>query len=726
MSAYIEAYPHFESLVDDKTGANVFQEKPLPNFRPLIVMPAQCGVTNEPVWCQDGVVARNLFGEETFNPANAKYFSPQSEYLNDHFKKGGAFICRAANNKALPAIALLCAAVKINQGIPQWEVDSITGNYKLDAQGAKIPIMTTDQVPVQVTAKGATVRYLMLNDLTTIGTALGITFTVTTDLEKLQQVLAVLTAPDFSANPLSTGADAVIVPLLLVMSKSPGVFGNDLGFRVEYDKVMNSASAVAKKRGFIFNFSPFKKLYGTNNTTTIRSIFGSTSFSAALTAEMIDSSSKVTYDMRSVIQRSYPSESHNLMMDFYPIVPNFNLLAAVVAPYEESIPDLDFKLYETNGSPVADIDAAALQEALGRYQYAGMFNIFGLRDPSGVVYKKIVALPTNDEPGFFNIGTGKFLSLGDDGDIFDKAVFKAYLTSFYDLQINPNLEDSARYPFTHLIDLGFQTDNKFDMLDFMAVRDDIQVLTGPYVHPKFDPDPLATGVSTAEVDISAGAVLRARALTIRESVIKGTNSCRATIFAQAGFKPGGRYPVPLQYWLGLKLAEYDNKVYIDKEVAGLPESAVEIFESIVWVPSPNVLKKLTWDTGLNYCQYYDMKRYHFASIRTVHDNDTSLLSDDGFTRHLVYTKHAVRKIWAKHAGRKTKTVKILQAALEADTIEALRILYNGKYTFSVRAYQTATDSALGYVQRVEIIITSGAPYRVGIFEIVCNRDGYNV
>lgn len=724
----IQPYPHYEITVEDRSAATVYQQRALPLFRPLFVMPTQMGVPNEPVWFDDYTSAKNVLGELTFDPANTKYYSPASELLLEIFKNNGAFICRACDAKAMPAIGLLCAAVKIEQDVPQWEIDPITGNYVL-VSGSKVPVYVDPAADpkVQKTAKGATIRYMMLTDLAAMASALDYTFTAgaTTDLLKLKEVLTVLTSPDFSANPLDGTTEAVIIPLMLVMAKTPGDYGNNLGFSVEYNKTANLSTAVNARKGFVYDFTPFRKPYGSINTVPIKSIYGTNSFTAAITAECIDENTKVQYDIKKIVSSAYPQNTNNLMMDFLPIFPNIHLLAAVVSKYEESIPDFDYPLFKVDGvTPRDDIDALELQEAIDRYQYAGMFNVFGLRDSSGKVYKNIVALPANDEPGFIDVGDRKYLVLGADGDIFKKNVFSEYLTSFFSNEINPNLEDSPRYPFTHLIDVGYVAKNKYDLLDFMAVRDDIQVLVGPYIHPKYHADPKWDGVSTMVEDLAFGASLRNYALLMRESIIKGTESCRASVFAQAGFRPGARYPVPLQFWVATKLAQYDNRQWLDKEIRGLPNSEVDIFEEIIWVPSADALKSLAWDTGLNYCQYFDMKRYHFAAMRSVYRNDTSVLSDFGFVKDIVYTKHEVRQTWAKYSGLNSPR-KILQEALQNDATGRLTKLYNGKYKFKATAYQTEMDALLGYVQRVQIDITAGAPYRVGIFDIVCYREGFN-
>lgn len=792
----LEFYPHSETTVTDNTARTPVLERELPLCKPLFVFPAQSGVPNVPVYYANGVEAKEALGAQTFNEANLKYYSPATRLAIQHLQQTGCFISRAVDAKATPAVSLICMAVKVDQDIPQYEIDPVTGNYKIvtvtttittsdavalnatavpvDALTKAIPantllnfgttavpkivnvtaqanigatslviapstvtiasdavatretkekvaIMTDDAIPVHLTLKGATVRYLALNDLVSIAEALDHTFAATTDAGKLQELLAIMTDADYpTANPLTGTTEAVIVPVALVVAKSPGAYGNDLGFTIDYSRDANSATAIAKRNGFIFDFYPFKKDYGVNTTSPIKSIFNTNYFRAAMAPECIDIATEIKYDMKAVIEDYYPSKSNNLMMDFYPIYPNINLLAAVLAPYEASIPDLDFKFYETDGTPVANIDPTDLQLAISTYQSSGMFNMFGLRDPEGLIYSRIIPLPTNEEAGFFNIGTGRYLSLGSDGDIFKKDVLQAYLIRYFNLEVVPELEDEARYPFTHIIDPGYTEVVKDEMIEMMALCPSFKLDIGVNVHPKYDLDPTADGIREAAEDISYGASLRTKALLVRECIEKGTNTCRCSIFGITGYEPGQKYPTGLQNAIAVKRAKFHNKPYLDRLIEEFPNNEVDFFESYVWLPSSNALKKLAWATGLNYCQFYDMVRKNCPALRTVYDDDTSSLSDFNIVDVVVYAKHTVRKTWAKYSGS-TKPTAELQPILKKSLDNDLSYMLNNKFRFTVTPYLTGTDEALGFVQRAKVELFTNNAFRVGAFDLVCSR-----
>ena len=121
-------------------------------------------------------------------------------------------------------------------------------------------------------------------------------------------------------------------------------------------------------------------------------------------------------------------------------------------------------------------------------------------------------------------------------------------------------------------------------------------------------------------------------------------------FGYVNFDDNWRSIVPLTFELMMKRCQFHNATFVKGEWKGLPNSSVDYFKSISWTPSKPDLKQLSWDTGLNYVQYYDMTRTHFADIISVYPYHTSLLSSDLFACYIVYLKHIIRTVWAEYVG----------------------------------------------------------------------------
>jgi hypothetical protein len=224
-------------------------------------------------------------------------------------------------------------------------------------------------------------------------------------------------------------------------------------------------------------------------------------------------------------------------------------------------------------------------------------------------------------------------------------------------------------------------------------------------------------------DESIGSALRARALLIPESIVKGTECFRAIIFQQAGYVNGSLYAgiVPSTLWYAKQLALYHNTTVMKGAPEGLPNSEIDIFKEWNWTPSADAMKERSWNTGLNYFQYFNMTQLHYASLRTVYRYDTSVLTIDDFSNAIIYTKHEVRQVWAIYAGV-TLPAGVLRSQITDTLSKRLDRLYNGRYTFVVTVYQTEEEATLGYVHHVRIALSSPANNRVWDVDIVCTRQ----
>jgi hypothetical protein len=52
-------------------------------------------------------------------------------------------------------------------------------------------------------------------------------------------------------------------------------------------------------------------------------------------------------------------------------------------------------------------------------------------------------------------------------------------------------------------------------------------------------------------------------------------------------------------------------------------------------------------------------------------------------------------------------------------------IFNGRYTFTVEAYQTEEEKKRGYVQHVAITIWSPAVKRVWLVDVICRRENFD-
>ena len=139
----VKPFPHVRINVKDNSIANVQLVETLPVHRPLYVIRCQEGPVGVPVWCNNYSEATTIFGEETFNPANMKYFGRGNRFLKDTLTYNGAFIVRylpkadeyaelsdAAWLDTLSAKYVLFAQVTKDAAIKQYKY--VNGQRKLE------------------------------------------------------------------------------------------------------------------------------------------------------------------------------------------------------------------------------------------------------------------------------------------------------------------------------------------------------------------------------------------------------------------------------------------------------------------------------------------------------------------------------------------------------------------------------------------------------------------
>lgn len=331
---------------------------------------------------------------------------------------------------------------------------------------------------------------------------------------------------------------------------------------------------------------------------------------------------------------------------------------------------------------------------------------------------------------------------GKDGSLKDWD-HEQNIRNFYNLTYqfedtwNPkNIVDRGRYPFNTIFDTGYTLETKNVLCDFLTTREDVKIVLSTqscnqYLkNPELPWDDRENAVMYPKLnnmsnDESIGTALQSRVQLMRESIVKGTACCRATIFAHAGYLYGNyKGIVPMTLWSAIRGSEHYNTTAMRGTCKGWPNSQCNIFKELNWVAPDEASHERHWNIGINYVQFYDMDNLHFPSIRTVYKYDTSVLLDDEFTDAIVFVKQAARDSWATYVGMDLPQSEY-EALVVKDLTARLTEIFNGRYTFSVEAYQTAEEAKRGYVQHVAITIWAPAVKRVWLVDVICRRENFD-
>jgi hypothetical protein len=500
---------------------------------------------------------------------------------------------------------------------------------------------------------------------------------------------------DMTDLAVRTVGDVTYYPMFAVEATNEGVWGNDLAFSLFFDADANDADQVSRCGGLFFTMAPIVKDFGKSTTSSIRDIYDYTQVNFMVKPDVTDPKTTQQVSLAEVITNRYTATD----------------LPFAITVYSENFKTVGDLLVELTN----DDDPQQDEFVDGWY-----VNLLTGMHPDGRYYKFAQVL-TDQEldpvPVLMMENVYHYLTTGTDGSLATEDI-EELMSQFFTLSLDPTIVDQLRYPFNYVFDVGHDLPLKYTMLDFMAIRDDVRVSVCTQV--------TSIAANDAAADESAGASLREHARLMRESIIKGTEACRASVWAHCGIPlVGNNRIVPLNLWDAKKHAEYQNTVYLNQEPAGLPNSLVELFhiDTINWIPSSEQQKSLFWNDSINYLAYANMTQIHYPATRTVYPYDTSVLVRNVFVDAIVYAKQRIRASWAKYVDVQMDFA-LLSAMIKNDLISTVGELFNGKYPFTVVVYQTEEEARLGFVVHVTLTITAPANFRVWDVDIVCKRQNY--
>jgi hypothetical protein len=546
--------------------------------------------------------------------------------------------------------------------VPQYQRDA-NGQWVLDENDEKIPLKD---------AEGATV------------TETGYELKWQTRALDAEESITSLKPKTIS---ISADTEATVYPILAVKASSVGAYANDVGIKF-YCDLDDLDTTLAENVGSIpYTFGAVRKTYGQNTWSAI--------------------ASNLQNETETFVAKENQQDTRTARnVSFDDIIVNY---------YEDKLP-FDMHLYSENIKAVGEL-IQLVEEDDDTLSDPFLVNLASPYNYDDQPYAHVM-MSTDADAVTLTDTLVLYMQGGSDGDISDEAI-EALTRQYLKDLVYPELLDQPRYPFTSIVDTGVSIETKYAFIDFLSEHDAYKVILSTQ-------NANLGRWNTKAEDLSTGAALQERCLLNPESILKGTECCRAEIFYHCGHLADSTYRgiVPFTLDIMNKKSLYQSTPAITGIPAGLPLSEVTIFRDINWLPCDKDHKQRSWDTGLNYVQHYDMSGIHWPAMRTVYRYDTSVLSSAHFTDAVVYAKHIARYNWSRFAGVELDFPTLKQRA-EAAVGQDLARMLNGRYNYTVEFSQSEEDAKIGYRSHCTIRLWGNPQQRVWQIDIECYRNGYD-
>jgi hypothetical protein len=287
--------------------------------------------------------------------------------------------------------------------------------------------------------------------------------------------------------------------------------------------------------------------------------------------------------------------------------------------------------------------------------------------------------------------------------------------------INSFLLDSAKYPESIMYDSGFPLATKYAMTSFIAIRKDTALVLS--THDVNGP------TLTASEESSLAIALRTRLQMYPESEFFGTSTMRAMIVGRSGVLLNSQYRkrLPLTLEIATKAAMYmgagNGKWKPGFSFDQAPNNNVSMFgsDTVNVVYTPAAVRNKDWANGLVWVDSYDRRSLYFPALKTVYDNDTSVLNSFFTMMACVELEKVGERARRRFSGVSSLSNAQLIERVNTFVTDNTLDRFDSRFVIQSNAYFTAADIARGYSWTLAIKIYAPNMKTVMTLSIVSYR-----
>jgi len=268
--------------------------------------------------------------------------------------------------------------------------------------------------------------------------------------------------------------------------------------------------------------------------------------------------------------------------------------------------------------------------------------------------------------------------------------------------INSPLQDSATYPESIFYDSGFPLSTKYALANFIAIRKDTAVVISCH--------DVNLRTLTATEESSLAIALRTRLQMFPESEFFGTATMRAMIVGRSGKLLNSQYGkhLPLTIEIATKAAKYmgaGNGVWkAGFAFDSAPNNQVLMFSDVNVTFTPASVRNKDWANGLVWVDAFDRRSLYFPALKTVYDNDTSVLNSFFTMMAIVELEKVGERARREFSGIASLTNAQLISQVNNFVNQRTQGRFDGRFIIRPNTFFTAADISRGYSWTLQLQI----------------------
>lgn len=676
----------FRGISDQSTTAALPVEDNLPTHLPKIYFFAKKGPTSPQLVSGDSLTT--MYHADSFDLTKA-WATHATVLTNTINSQGNAIMAqRLKPTDAGPEASIRLWLDLLPTSIPVYQRGS-DGKYLLDADGNPTATGSTVQgfkakwVVTQVTNDS--------NGDDTFGTAsqmAGDQVDATTSNQSTRYPIMDLRAPYF-------GAD-----------------GNNYGLRLWADsqetanpidsRILSNEKVYPFRAAFVYRASSLSTPVVVDTQTASKYV------DLCFKENTMDSNTEAQLFIGDVLIQNYQS------LDSVNTPPIFGPFSSI-AVYNDNVTAILNLLYAAE-TPYFSQDGDFIGDGTDKY----LFNFLSGTSSTGVPYTSYIVDTSAANSVRMSSNSTIYAQGGSDGTMNETVLAELVATEIAAYgDANSSVQDTARYPESFFYDSGFPLATKKALTNFIAVRKDTFLVLSTH-----DTQGVAL---TASQESSLAISLRTAAQLYPESDYYGTPVARCMIVGRSGRLLQSKYTkrLPLTIEIARKAASYmgagDGKWKPGFSFDDGGENQVTMFTDVNVTFTPATARNKDWDNGLVWVQSYGLRSLFFPALKTVYDNDTSVLNSFFTVAACVELEKIGDRAWRRFTGSAKRSNAKLAADVNQFINDAVVGKFDSRFVITPKTYFTAADLQRGYSWTTDIEIAAPNMKTVATLSVTAKR-----